>query len=278
MLRLLEEPDLLEAVSIAGADFAFAKYTAERFRQVMRIARTIVSACGCGHIEHVINDLEAGSEQICNRDVVTVLSHLSDIRWLDHNGEWFTIIGTKRNRLSNVVRKVLSVAPKISVSELRGAIKRVHRLDGFAPPTQVLRAFSSSLSFCEVNEGCVIGTTPLAREDTLGEIEQSLYDVLREHGSVMSLNALRDECLQRGMNANSFYQYITYSPIICRLVREVYALVGAEVPPGMVEEISQSTVRGSVMVGNGWTDDGRIWVRPQICVLAYFRYRRVLRE
>jgi hypothetical protein len=44
------------------------------------------------------------------------------------------------------------------------------------------------------------------------------------------------------------------------LVPEVYALVGAEVPPGIVEEISQQTVRSSVLVGHGWTDDGRIWI------------------
>jgi hypothetical protein len=76
----------------------------------------------------------------------------------------------------------------------------------------------------------------------------------------MSLNALRDECLRRGMNTNSFYQYVTYSPVICRLAREVYSLVGAEIPPGLVEEISRPSVRGQVLVGNGWTEDGRIWI------------------
>jgi hypothetical protein len=258
VLRLLGEEVFFDVIRFPGGEMTVEKTTAEWCRQVPRIARAIVSAFGCGHIEHILNDLE-GPERTRNRDVVTVLSLVPDIRWLDHDREWFTIRGTKRNRLSNVVRKILSVAPKISVSELRGAIKRVHRLDGFAPPTEVLRAFCSSLSFCEVNEEYIIGG-PLDRGDTLGEIEQSLYDVLHEHGSVMSLNALRDECLQRGMNANSFYQYITYSPIICRLVREVYALVGAEVPPGMVEDISQSTVRGSVMVDHGWTDDGRVWI------------------
>jgi hypothetical protein len=30
------------------------------------------------------------------------------------------------------------------------------------------------------------------------------------------------------LSNNLFYQYLTYSPIICRLAREVYALVGAE--------------------------------------------------
>ena len=30
----------------------------------------------------------------------------------------------------------------------------------------------------------------------------------------------RQKCIARGMNANTFYQYISYSPIVCRLARK----------------------------------------------------------
>jgi hypothetical protein len=221
-----------------------------------------VSAFGCGHIEHILSDLDAGSEQTVDAlQVTTILGRNPDVRWLNQEREWFTIIETKRNRLSNIVRKVLSVAQKISISELRGAIKRVHQLDGFAPPSDILKSFCSSLPFCDVVDEYVISNQTLSLTETLGEVESCFYDVLREHGRpAMSLNALREECLQRGMNANSFYRYIAYSPIICRLVREVYALVGADVPPGTVEEIPQSFAKAPVLIGHGWTDDGRIWI------------------
>ena len=39
----------------------------------------------------------------------------------------------------------------------------------------------------------------------------------------------RQKCIARGMNANTFYQYISCSPIICRLAREVYALRPVEI-------------------------------------------------
>ena len=39
----------------------------------------------------------------------------------------------------------------------------------------------------------------------------------------------RQKCIARGMNANTFYQYISYSPIVCRLAREVYALRPVEI-------------------------------------------------
>jgi hypothetical protein len=184
VLQLLVEEDLFEISLIAGTVLVVEKNTVESFRLVPRIARAIVSAFGCGHIEHILADLEAGHEKAFgNLDVATVLNQLPGVRWLDQHQEWFTILETKRNRLSNVVRKVLSVTRKISISELRGALKRVHRLEGFAPPSDIFRAFCSSL-----------------------------------------------------------------------------ALVGAEVPPGIVEEISQPIVRGSVLVGHGWTDDGQIWI------------------
>ena len=154
----------------------------------------------------------------------------------------------------------MSVAPKISLSVLRSAIKRVHRLDGFAPPSEILKSFCMSLPFCDASDEYVIANQPIPLSETLGEIERSFYDVLQQHGPAMNLSALRDECLQRGMNANSFYQYITYSPIICRLLREVYALVGADAPPGTIEAIPQTSAKASVLIGYGWTDDGRIWI------------------
>jgi hypothetical protein len=261
ILRVLDEEDFFELVSTGHTVLVVEKNTVACFELVPRIARAIVSAFGCGHIEHILADLEAGSaEALRSLDVVSVLNHLPDVRWLNHSREWFTIIDTRRNRLSNVVRKVLSVARKISIAELRGALKRVHRLEGFAPPSDILRAFCLSLPFCEVDDEYVTANKPIVAAETLGEIEHCFYDVLQEHGSVAQLTALRDECLQRGMNANSFYQYITYSPIICRLAPEVYALVGAEIRPGSVEDISQPTVRGPVLIGHGWTEDGRIWI------------------
>ena len=259
--RLLEEDDILDIASIDDEGLIVRSNEANYFKRVPRMARAIVSAFGCGHIEHILSDLEMEpGRAIDTHQVAYILNRNPDVRWLNQEHEWFSIVEAKRNRLGNVVRKVLSVAPRISLSELRSAIKRVHRLDGFAPPTEILKSFCMSLPFCDVNDEYVIANQTIPLSETLGEIERSFYDVLQQHGPAMNLGALRDECLQSGMNANSFYQYITYSPIICRLVREVYALVGADAPPGTVEAIPQSSAKAPVLIGHGWTDDGRIWI------------------
>ena len=111
--RLLNEADLFETVSIGESTLAVQKNTAELFRRVPRISRAIVSAFGCGHIEHILGDLEVGSEgTIDTHDVATVLNQIPEVRWLDQGQEWFTIVDTKRNRLSNIVEKVLALRRK----------------------------------------------------------------------------------------------------------------------------------------------------------------------
>ena len=261
MLSLLkEEPQFIRGI-IAGIDFICGRDTLELLTRIPRIARAIVSAYGCGHVEHVINDLGiGGGPDVARRAVTTVMASFSRIRWLDVESEWFTIVDARRNRLANVVRKILCVAPRVSLSELRAAIKRVHRLEGVAPPRKILKEFCATLFFCQTEGDNVAASLPLSINENLGEIERCFYEVFREHGPVMNVRTFRHECLRRGMNANTFYQYLTYSPIVFRLAREVYSLVGADVPPGTVEATLSQGIRTAVIVGSGWTGDSQVWI------------------
>ncbi len=137
---------------------------------------------------------------------------------------------------------------------------RFNRLKGFSPPRQILREFCYVFPFCRVQGDYISASTPIDIADTLGETERCFYDVFCDHGPVMNSSALRAECTERGMNANTVGQYIIYSPIICRLARETYALVGAEVPPGAVEDVAKSGPRVRVLADSGWTNDGRVWI------------------
>jgi hypothetical protein len=87
---------------------------------------------------------------VARRLILALLECVPGLSWLDAQKEWFTIADAKRNRLANIVRKILCVSPDISLSEMRGAIHRVHRLAGFSPPRAILREFCKSLSFCRV--------------------------------------------------------------------------------------------------------------------------------
>jgi hypothetical protein len=76
----------------------------------------------------------------------------------------------------------------------------------------------------------------------------------------MHLARFREACVRRGMNENTFYQYAMYSPIVARLAREVYALVGANVSPGAVDDARRACGPRPVIVNDGWSKDGRLWI------------------
>lgn len=261
-VSLFDPPTPLRVVSIEGLRVVGDAPTLDSVKRAPAIARTIVSALGCGHLEHVMGDLEIAYDQKAACKVVSaLLESIPGLNWLDAQREWFTIADAKRNRLANIIRKVLFVSPDISLSEMRGALQRVHRLGGFSPPRAILREFCKTLAFCRVVDDRILATEDLPSQVTLGEIEQRMFEVLREFGPAMHVAAFRDECLRRGVNTNSFSVYLGNSPILCRLAPETYALVGASISPGEIDDLRlQKVARAPVMLDHGWLGDGRLWL------------------
>ena len=269
-LSIFDQPSLLRITNLEGVRVVGGLQTLDALKRAPAIARTIVSASGCGHLEHVMGDMEIATEQMAARHVaLTLLESLAGLSWLNEQKEWFTIADAKRNRLANIIRKILFVSPDVSLSEMRGALQRVRRLAGFSPPRAILRAFCKTLPFCRVNEDedRVKATTEFAHEVILGDNEMCLFEVLRDFGPAMHISAIRNECLRRGMNANSFYVYLGNSPIVCRLAPQMYALVGALILPGTIENLQlQKTSRAPVRLDNGWLSDGRLWLSYRLNV------------
>jgi hypothetical protein len=233
----------------------------DQLRHLPSVVRVLVSKFGCAHLDRLGVELKTKISEECLRSFA---EECSGVRWLDQQRQWFTADDAKRNRLSNVVRKVLCVAPSIAISELRRGVKRVHRLQGFAPGTPILRQFCAGLPYCRVDEDRVIATENLCRAEILGETELCFYDVLTVLGPAMHTRRLQAECVQRGMNENTFFQYLTYSPIIYRTDREVYSIIGAEVAPGVVEDLRRRTRQSPVVIDTGWTSDGRPWIEYRL--------------
>jgi hypothetical protein len=88
--------------------------------------------------------------------------------------------------------------------------------------------------------------------------------ILKEHGPVMSRVKFEEMCLDLGMNENTFFQYLTYSPIITKYAFGVYGLRGATIQPGIVESLKTKREPKKVLVDFGWTSDGKIWLGHQI--------------
>jgi hypothetical protein len=187
-----------------------------------------------------------------------------DFHWLDEATGWFWLSSVPRNRLLNRIRKILSVAGQVDVSELRGGVGRDDRMEGFAPPQRVILELCCQVSWCRVENKMVRAEPPLDWREELPESEQVLVCVLREYERVMRREKLEAECLRLGMNQATFYKYLSYLPFITKYAPGVYGLRGAVVPPGLVESLTPKIRRGKVLMDYGWTADGRVWSGYQL--------------
>lgn len=180
--------------------------------------------------------------------------------WLDEATGWFWLSSVPRNRLLNQIRKIIAVAPRIRVSELRDGVGRHHRMEGFAPPKRVLLELCRQVPEYRVDDDAVVANRPLDWRKTLGDTEQTMVRVLKEHGPVIQRAQFEKLCLVEGMKRSTFYIYLDYSPVIEKYARGVYGLRGAEVSPGFIGSLVPERRHDRVLEDYGWTHDGKIRV------------------
>src|SRR5262249_42118510 len=160
--------------------------------------------------------------------------------------------------LANHIRRVMAVTPRIQLNELRSAIRRDYRMGNFAPPLNVLASICKRLFFVRF-EGDVVTRAPavIRWDEVLGSTETIFLKVLQEHGPVLRREEFLERCLEHGMNENTFGIFTSYSAVLSRPVPGMYSLVGATIPPGLIEEKRRATTwQGSEIIDHGWRPNG----------------------
>ncbi len=122
-----------------------------RLREVLSVVRRKTSELGCTNTMSLTSEIGIGENRSA---VITKLLECSSlIEWLDGpQHEWLYLRDVPRNRLYNLALKVLSVCPRIRVSELRRAVGRSRRLP-MVPPTRILGAFVEKFGLGQVEDG-----------------------------------------------------------------------------------------------------------------------------
>jgi len=218
-------------------------------------AGKLVSRWGVTTVSEVCSQIDT---RIAPDLVREILGGSPDVVWLDDKRNWFTLTAQKRNRLLNLIKKVLSVAYTIDVTALRKAVSRNHRMKGFAPTRNVLANFCNAQSDILIEGNLVKSRGEVAYEQKLGGIEQSFFDIFTRIGPVARREEIEEECMKIGMNRNSLYVYLSYSPIVERLAKGVYGLIGSSYTLADVEALTDKA-RGRVLIDHGWTSAGAIW-------------------
>lgn len=228
---------------------------------VLQLARKTVSHWGVATIEDIAAQVaDHTCREISAKFVQAVLCSQPGFSWLDEPSGWFWLNSTTRNALLNQIQKVVAVAPRIHVSELRAGVSRPHRREGFAPPQRVLIALCAQAGGYDIEGDFVIASAPLNHREVLSDTESIIADVLFEHGPVLQRPKLEEFCIGKGLHRDSFYIHLTYSPIVARYAPGVYGLRGAQVPPGLAESMVGLRRKTRVLSDYGWLPEGKIFV------------------
>ncbi len=202
----------------------------------IELSKRAIGHWGMANISDIAGQIKKRTGRVPSGDMVsTAITSLGGFQWLDESAGWFWSTSIPKNRLLNLIKKVLSIAGKIRVSELRAGIGRFHRMHGFSPPNRVLLELCRQLPWCRVEGTTIAADPPLDWEKTLDTTEWAICSVLKEHESVMPRVELEKECLGLGMNPRTFTSSLLYSPILSMPANSIYALRGTNVKPGSVD-------------------------------------------
>lgn len=245
-----------------GGDFVYGKEAAlDRMHGVFKLCKRLTAARGCANFEAMCDELGVpNGERAALR--YSISRSASNV-WLDDDRRWLFSTATTRNRLSNIVSKVLFVCPIIHLGELRRAAAKSRRLQS-VPPGKVLARFLDMSGLARVSGDDVIALRPFEGAIEPGSAEDTMLRILKTHGPILRWDRFQELCIAAGMNATTAGIYMSISPIVTRLVRGVYALVGSKVEPGIAEEIAAEVARLRRRADSGWTSRSTLWCAVQI--------------
>jgi len=264
---------ILEAIELSGGKRNF--YITELNRKpyvirlvekripnlIIHLSKNLVSHYGITNVAEIVEQVfQETGQTLTDKYVISIISTFKDFNWLDETNGWFWLTSTSRNRILNIIQKILSVCENIDVHELRAGIGRHHRMNGFRPTTKVLLELCKQVSWCRIEVRAITANPSIKPEDVLASIELGMYEVLKERGPLMLTEDFEKACSDIGIKRNSFYQYLSYSPIIAKYITGVYGLRGANIPPGLVESIVPINKRRFSAVDYGRTKEGNIWI------------------
>jgi hypothetical protein len=223
-----------ELVSFGHAAGLVKLGTTDGINQLVESARNLMQTRGCANIINLAGVARkifgANTSQAFAEAAVRSAGRFE---WLNQETGWFWYIplGDDQNRLVDQIKRVLSVAPCISLTDLRTALRRVQHQESFTPPLSVLAAICKRLLFTYLEGDKVVQVaSALQWASILDPQERTLMDILKLHGPLLRHEEFLKHCCERGINENSFGQLSAHSVILQSPCPGMYALVGVTIP------------------------------------------------
>jgi hypothetical protein len=253
-----------QIVSAEGAEYVQARGH-EGVSQIFHTARREAGRVGVSNVEEIEACLQAEDYQYTASTIRSALQSAEKFDFLID--DWFWVPGTPsdRNRLRNVTRRIIAVTPRLDVATIRHGVRRHYgfrRID-LVPPTGVLTAFYRAHPEFVVNsDGTISSAFPLDYRNALGPAEQAFVEALRASPTgLLDRLELERAVTGRGVNANTFSVFSTYSPILDHPAVNVWCLRGQAINPAEIEAlrtVAASRGRRKRTIEFGWDADGRL--------------------
>ncbi len=194
---------------------------------IVRIARRVTSHWGIATISNVVAEMRRVSSSACDRKlVISALTCLGGFHWLEQSANWFWLSDNSDNPVLNRVRKILSIANPINISDVRAGIGRHYRIKKFSVPERVLLEFCQQAPGLRVQDKTVKAEPGVDPNDVLSQSETHMVQLLSEHGGIMATLEFKSACLGMGMNRQTFYRGLESSPIIVKHAGGLCGLIG----------------------------------------------------
>jgi hypothetical protein len=251
----------LEVRTIGGQPVYGKGAALTKMHGLLKLCKRLTAARGCANFDAMCDEL--GVPEAERDGVRHMISRSGTNVWLDQDRRWLFSKVPNRNRLSNVVAKVLFVSPTIRLGELRRAVAKCRRLQS-VPPMKVLAKFLETTGMAQRVGDEVVAQHPFAGAIEPGSVEDTMLHALKTNGPVLPWDRLQELCIAAGMNPVTVGIYMSISPIVTRVVRGVYAVVGSKIDPGVVEELAAETAKSRRPADSGWSSRGTLWCAIQL--------------
>jgi hypothetical protein len=189
----------------------------------LSIARTLAAGQGATTVGRLARRLDG---ELSPSALRRLLEHRGEVTWLDDRREWLVVPG-RRNRAWTGLRKMLSIARSLSLSDVDEGLRRSAR--PVTLPRTILRSMCETLDWVAIDRrsDAVTATVRLDPAHTLSPLERELIRIFRTEGPVLAFTRAVQLAADAGINPTSAGLYLTRTPVLQTVARGRYAVRGA---------------------------------------------------
>ncbi|WP_255352565.1 sigma factor-like helix-turn-helix DNA-binding protein [Methylophilus sp. Leaf414] len=241
--RFLEFSDSPAGMVVAWDLVAYTpnENMAKDLRAIRESIKRMITSCGVAQISWVVGETSASLGMPLSREEVLKKAKLiGEFEWIHEDAGWFWLGENyqNRNKLLSIVRKIMSVSQEaVDVSLIGHALlnsRREHygednprRLLHIEPSVLVITEVLKKISWLDFKQSDdFYSKVTLNPKEILSDIEWKVYDFLSQNGGIASRYSLTEAINQHGDHTPALAFMLNESPIITKVGRGVYMLIG----------------------------------------------------